>query len=139
MESYDKSVELNLVTWQYEEYGVWKNFEDNPSCKGDNKVLEQGFQAGRTSLTLQHGWYQTVRRSSSSIHQNFNTNTHIKSTVRYQFQEENITKETNERIQENQKMGRVYEKATSRKVHEREERSFSEKEQVSGEEVLGKV
>jgi hypothetical protein len=36
-------------------------------------------------------------------------------------------------------MGRVYEKATSRKVREREERSFSEKEQVSGEEVLAKV
>ena len=67
MESYDKSVELKLVTWKYHEYGVWKNFEDNPSCKGDNVVLEQGFQAGRKTLTLQHGWYETVRSFSLSL------------------------------------------------------------------------
>ena len=138
MESYDKSVELKLVTWQYHEYGVWKNFEDNPSCKGDNVVLEQGFQAGRKTLTLIHGWYETVRSFSLSLSLSHTLTTHTH-TVRYQFHQENVTKETNERIQENQKMGRVYEKATSRKVHEREERSFSEKEQVSGEEVLGKV
>ena len=69
-------------------------------------------------------------------HTHSHTHTH---TVRYQFHQENVTKETNERIQENQKMGRVYKKATSRKVREREERSFSEKEQVSGEKVLAKV
>ena len=64
MESYDKKVVVNLslVTWQYEEYsGVWKNFESNPSCAGDNVVLENAFQAGKKKITLSHGWYQTVR------------------------------------------------------------------------------
>ena len=82
------------------------------------------------------GTKRYVLSLSLSLSHTLTTHTH---TVRYQFHQENVTKETNERIQENQKMGRVYEKTTPRKVLEREERSFFEKEQVSGEEVLAKV
>ena len=93
MESYDKSVELKLVTWQYHEYGVWKNFEDNPSCKGDNVVLEQGFQAGRKTLTLQHGWYETVRSLSLSFSLS-HTHTHIHTHIQYDI---NFTKKTSQK------------------------------------------
>lgn len=61
MESYDKTVKLELVTWQYQQNGDWKSFED--LGKGDSTTLEQAFKSGKTSVTLQHGYYQTFGTS----------------------------------------------------------------------------
>jgi hypothetical protein len=78
MESYNKSVDSNLVTWQYHEYGVWKNFEDNPTCKGDNAVLEQAFQAGKNACTLSHVRNPICSSSCPKYHFNLQLHTHFK-------------------------------------------------------------
>ena len=99
--------------------------------------LNRRFQAGTTTLTLQHGWYETVRSFSLSLSLSLIHYTRLTQQYDINFTKKNVKKEKDKRFQENQKMGR-YEKSNFTRMRERN-RSLFEKEQGSGKEILDEV